>query len=50
MFNKKYKKRYIEFLTKLEEVLDSKKSNEEKVQILKNYIWVERIIESLEEL
>lgn len=50
MFNKKYKKRYIEFLTKLEKVLDSKKSNEEKVQILKNYIYVERITESLEEL
>ena len=50
MFNKKYKKRYIEFLTKLEKVLESKKSNEEKVQILKYYIYVERITESLEEL
>lgn len=50
MFNKKYKKRYIEFLTKLEKVLESKKTNEEKVQILKNYIYVERITETLEEL
>ena len=49
MFNKKYKKRYIEFLNKLEKVLESKKSNEEKVQILKNYIYVERITEILEE-
>lgn len=50
MFNKKYKKRYIEFLDKLEKVLYSKKTSDEKVQILKNYIYVERITEVLEEL
>ena len=48
MFNKKYQKKYIRFLSKLKEVMNNKeKKDSEKILIVKNLINAEQILELL---